>query len=122
MRLAQIMALIFISVVTVTGYRQYFVTWARNPNVPLVFSQNYVDIGNQINALSPEVQKYVVVEAIGFDTYGIPLQAQTVMFVTNSFVPNTAAQKNVKNIHYLLPTEVGQIPPGTPTNTIFYIN
>jgi hypothetical protein len=120
-RLTQVIAIIFMIIVAGGGYREYFIIWARNPNVPRVFAANYVDIGNQINALAPEVQKYVIVEATGMRTYGIPWQAQTVMFVTNSFVANTEAQKDVKNIHYLLPSETGQIPPGTPTNTIFYI-
>lgn len=115
-------AIIFLVAVAAYGYYDYFVTWAQNPNVPGAFTANYVTIGNEINALPPDVQKYVVVNAGGVVDYGIPVPATTVMYVTDSFVPNALAQKEVNNIHYLLPNEIGQIPPGTPSSTIFDID
>jgi len=117
-----ILAAIFLTTVATYGYYDYFITWAQNPNVPGAFSTNYVAIGNAINALPPATQKYVVVNAGGVVDYGIPVPATTVMYITNSFVPDAVTQKDVNNIHYLLPNEAGQIPAGTPSDTIFYVN
>ncbi len=116
------LAVIFLAATAVYGYYDYFVVWAKNPNVPGAFSANYVAIGDAINALPSPVQKYVVVNAGGVVDYGIPVPAVTVMYVTNSFDPNAIAQKDIGNIHYLLPDEIGTIPGGTPSDTIFYVN
>ena len=116
-----LIAACFLAEIGIYGYYDYFVTWAQNPNVPGAFSANYVAIGDAINALPPTLQKYVVVQAGGVIDYGIPVPAMTVMYVTDSFVPDAVAQKDVNNIHYLLPNEIDQIPPGTPADTIFYI-
>jgi 4-amino-4-deoxy-L-arabinose transferase-like glycosyltransferase len=118
---AMVLGWIFIIATVISGYRLYFITWAKNPNVPGAFSANYVVLGNEINALPASVQKYVVVQAGGVIDYGMPVPATTVMYVTNSFVPDAQAQKDVNNIHYLLPNEITQIPKGTPSSTIFYI-
>ena len=116
-----LIAACFLAEIGIYGYYDYFVTWAQNPNVPGAFSANYVAIGDAINALPPTLQTYVVVQAGGVIDYGIPVPAMTVMYVTDSFVPDAVAQKDVNNIHYLLPNEIDQIPPGTPADTIFYI-
>jgi 4-amino-4-deoxy-L-arabinose transferase-like glycosyltransferase len=115
-------AVIFLIAVAIYGYYDYFVTWAQNPNVPGAFNADYVAIGEQINALPPSMQKYVVVVASGVVDYGIPVPATTVMYITNSFVPNAEAQKDVNNIHYLLPNETSAIPAGTASDTIFYMD
>jgi hypothetical protein len=65
------------------------------------------------------IPKYVVVNASGVLVNGIPMPAQTTMFITNSFLPQNAEKKN---IHYLLPNETSSIPLKTPQNQIFYIN
>lgn len=120
--LVNVLGIIFLVAVGVYGYYDYFVVWAQNPNVPGAFSENYVTLGDQINALPPATQKYVVVNAGGVNDYGIPVPATTVMYITDSFVPDAVAQKEVRNIHYLLPSEIETIPANTPSNTIFYIN
>jgi 4-amino-4-deoxy-L-arabinose transferase-like glycosyltransferase len=120
--IANTIAVIFFVAVAVYGYYDYFVVWAQNPNVPGSFNADYVAIGDAINALPPSTQKYVVVVAGGVVDYGIPVPATTVMYITNSFVPNAAAQKDVNNIHYLLPDETSTIPAGAASGTIFYLN
>jgi len=114
---------LFIAVVVTGAYTQYFIAWAKNPNVALRFNADCVAIGNQINALPPTTQKYVVIYALegGVVDYGLPTPVAPVLYFTNSFVPDAAAQRVVKNIHYLLPSEAGQIPSGTPSSTIFEI-
>ena len=111
--------LLFIVIVGANAYISYFITWAKNPNVYWAFNENYVKIGNQINALSASTQKYVVVEAGGVLARGIPVPAETVMFVTNSFTTSTQI---ANHITYLLPDQTSAIPVGTPTDTIFYVN
>jgi 4-amino-4-deoxy-L-arabinose transferase-like glycosyltransferase len=115
------LATLFIAIVIAGAYTQYFISWAKNPNVPGSFNADYVAIGNEINALPSSTQKYVVIYASGVIDYGLPMPVEPVLYVTNSFVPDATAQKVVKNIHYLLPSEVGQIPAGTPSSTMFEI-
>ncbi len=90
------------------AYVAYFVTWGKNPNIAGAFNQNYVEIGSQLNALPKEMPKYVVVEAGGAIVHGIPMPAQTVMFLTNTF---DVEKREEKNIVYLLPDQLNQIDP-----------
>jgi hypothetical protein len=113
-------AVCFLGFLCAALYRQYFVIWARDPNVAAAFDAGYVAIGNRINALPKETEKYVVVTG-GILDYGIPSVAESVLYVTHSFVPDAAAQKHVGHIHYLLPNETGRIPSGTAPGAIFEI-
>jgi 4-amino-4-deoxy-L-arabinose transferase-like glycosyltransferase len=117
--LVNILAVIFLASVAVFAYVDYFVIWAQNPNVPGSFNANYVAIGNEINALPQSTQKYVVVNAGGVLARGIPVPAETVMFVTDSFTTSTQISNHIM---YLLPDQANQIPAGTPSSTIFYVN
>jgi 4-amino-4-deoxy-L-arabinose transferase-like glycosyltransferase len=119
MTLAKSLMVIFLVVVAGWGYYDYFVVWAQNPNVPGAFSANYVTIGQQINALPASTPKYVFVNAAGVLARGIPVPAETTMFVTHSFTTSDAA---AGNIHYLLPNQTSSIPAGTPSEDVFYIN
>ena len=76
------------------------------------FSANYVQIGRELNALPKELPKYVVVEAGGVDVRGIPMPAQTVMFITDTFTPE---KQKEKNIYYVLPEQASQIPENSYT-------
>jgi len=112
-------ATIFIVVVGINAYTSYFIVWAKNPNVYWAFNENYVETGNAMNALPQNTQKYVVVTAGGVPARGIPVPAETVMFVTNSFTTSTQISNHIT---YLLPDQTSTIPLGTPTDTIFYVN
>lgn len=114
-----IFAALFIAAAAAKCYTEYFVQWATHPDVRADFDADYVAVGDQINALPASEQKYVVVYARGVINYGLPMPVEPVLYVTHSFVPDAAAQKVVKNIHYLLPGEIDQIPPGTPRNCVF---
>lgn len=92
------------------GYKEYFRDWANNPNVQGAFNADYVKIGQELNSVPKETPKYVIVKAGGVLVNGIPMPAQTVMFITDTF---TAAKQKEKNIHYILPGE--KIPPGAYT-------
>jgi len=64
-----------------TQYYRYFVIWGKSSEVENAFSKNYVEIGNYLNSLSPEIQKYVIVNELGAPLYGISIPAQTPMFI-----------------------------------------
>jgi hypothetical protein len=102
-------AFIFLGFLAFEAYHTYFILWARNAKVPEAFNADYVAIGRELNALPAATPKYVVVDATGVIVRGIPMSAQTVMFITDAFEPEEQA---AKNIHYLLPTEEGSIPAG----------
>ena len=111
--------LFFVVIVGANAYISYFIVWAKNPNVYWAFNENYVEIGNQINALPVSTPKYVVVKPAASSRAAFRVPAETVMFVTDSFTTSTQL---AKHITYLLPNQTSTIPAGTPTSTIFYVN
>jgi len=106
---------LFILALIAEAYNAYFIRWARNPETQNAFAQNYVSIAKEINALPKEVPKYVVVEASGADVRGIPMPAQTVMFITDTFLADGQKQKNV---FYVLPDQKDKIPEGSIVFTL----
>jgi len=69
------------------GYHHYFVDWARSPSVEAAFTKRFVDIGNYLNLLPWETQKYVIVNEFGVPVpspVGIPMPAQTPMFIEST--------------------------------------
>lgn len=91
------------------AYFIYFVRWSKDPNTFGAFAQNYRDLGREIAGVPNDVPKYIIVNAGGTDVRGIPMPAQTVMFLTDSFTPK---KQREKNIHYVLPSNQAAIPPG----------
>ncbi len=77
-------------------YNRYFNVWAPSQITADAFAANYVDIANQINAQSISKKKYVVVDAsTSIEAYGLPISAETVMFLTNTVLPSTQRAKNL---------------------------
>ena len=77
----------------------------ENPEVENAFSLDYVKMGNYLNSLSPEIQKYVIVNRPGVPVPwpdGIPMPAQTIMFIENT--KYGSPQSN-----YLLPKDLDKI-------------
>ncbi|MEX1063770.1 MAG: glycosyltransferase family 39 protein [Candidatus Paceibacterota bacterium] len=94
-----IFALVVILIaITFTTYDKYFDRWAKNENVAGAFNQNYVDVGKEINDMPQNIKKYVLVNAPGVLVNGIPMPAQTVMFITDTYTPE---KQKAKNIFYL---------------------
>lgn len=77
-------AYLFLALIVRHEYNNYFNDWAQRPEVRDAFTTRYVDIGNLITALPDATKKYVVVNAGGVLVKGIPMPAQTVMFITHS--------------------------------------
>lgn len=98
-------SIIFLLMVMVVQFDKYFLKWAKRPEVKDAFSKNYVEIGNYLNSLSPEIQKYVVVNVSGVPVpypHGLPMSAQTVMFIERTKYGKTQSI-------YLLPKDLEEI-------------
>lgn len=106
---------IFLALLVVEAYHTYFILWAQNPNVPGAFNQDYVDIGHALEALPNSTPKYIIVKAGGVDVDGWPTATQTVMFLTDTWMP---AQQQAKNFHYIYPNQESEIPAGAYVTTI----
>lgn len=99
---AGLVVAIILVVSMVAEYDKYFFRWALNSNVPPAFAQNYVELGNRLNGLPRDVKKYVLVNMGGVLVNGIPMPAQTVMFITDTL---TSEKQKAKNIYYLTEDE-----------------
>ncbi len=115
-KLSKKMLLVFCSllfaILITEAYSSYFYSWGRNNEVKNAFSQNYVEIGRMLNGLPRELPKYVVVQEGGVPVRGLPMPTQTVMFITDTFLPKEQSQKN---IFYILPSQKEGLPPNAIT-------
>ncbi|MBI2037084.1 MAG: glycosyltransferase family 39 protein [Candidatus Liptonbacteria bacterium] len=108
----EIIAVLFLGTLFYEAYFSYFMAWGQNPNVQNAFAADYVEIGREMRALPDASPKTVVVKAGGVLVRGIPMPAQTVMFMTDSFLPE---EQKRKNIRYLTETEAQKLNPKEPT-------
>ena len=83
-------------------YDKYFNKWGQRPETQSAFSADFVELGRQINQMPRSTPKYIVVNAGGVLVDGIPIPAQTVMFITGTY---TAERQNEKKVFYILPGE-----------------
>mgnify|MGYP001564907156 CR=1 FL=1 len=93
--IAGLVIVIFLIASMVFEFDRYFFKWALNPNVPPAFSARYVEIGNYVEQLPRSIKKYVVVNVDGVLINNIPMSAQTVMYITDTYTPEKQAQKNI---------------------------
>ena len=97
--------LILLFLTAYVQFDKYFFRWAKKPEVKNAFAQNYVKIGNFLNLLPDDVQKYVIVNQGGVPVpfpNGIPMPAQTPMFIERiKFGQNRAI--------YILPNNLNKI-------------
>lgn len=110
--LLRVFVIIVLLLLPSEAYYTYFQRWSRDPNTFGAFTQNYTDLGREINGISRSIPKYIIVRAQGTDVRGIPMPAQTIMFVTDSFTPKKQLEKN---IFYILPGQEQSIPAGART-------
>jgi hypothetical protein len=80
---------------TLVEYDKYFNQWAKNPNVAVAFNQNYIALGNRLNTMPVKIKKYVLVNAGGVLVNNIPMPAQTVMFITDTYTPEKQLAKRI---------------------------
>lgn len=99
--------------IMINEYHLYFGVWAKNPDVAAAYSENYVALGNVLNDLPKNIKKYVVVNADGVLVNSIPMSAQTVMFITDTWTPE---KQKAKNIFYV------KTAPKHPDGVVFLLN
>jgi len=101
----ELMLLVFILMITIGihSYNLYFQKWAYNPNVYWAFSENYAEIGSYLNQAPQNLNKYVIINADGVEVRGVSMPSQTVMFITNTFLPEN---QQTKNIYYITRPEI----------------
>lgn len=100
-----ILLFVFFIAISATTFNQYFWVWAINPHTADAFSQKYADLGHYLKYSPQNIKKYVIINANGTDVRGIPMPSQTVMFLTDTFLP---AQQKEKNIFYILPQNLDE--------------
>ena len=106
-RWGAILFLVFLIIfVSVNAYDTYFKKFSGHAKTYFEFSTGLYRIGEYAASAPREINKYIVVNMDGVEVRGIPMPAQTVMFLTDSF--RIEAQKE-KNIFYLLPGDLGLI-------------
>ncbi len=98
---------IFLILLIAESYTAYFILWGKNYNTQGAFAADYAQIGRELRNLPKELPKYVIIEANGVDVRGIPMPAQTVMFLTDTFTPE---KQKEKNLFYVLPKDTNKIP------------
>jgi len=113
------LSLVFFGLLVIEAAATYFVRWGRNPNTPGAFSADYVELGKALNRLPRETIKYVVVGGGGVPVNGIPMPAQTVMYITDTY---SSERQRKKNIYYLPPEDESRIPIGSLKFRIFRLN
>ena len=90
---------VFLGSVGAYEFKRYFYDWGPRQEVRDEFNQNYVDIAKNLLALPTSRIKYVLVNRdTGVSVNGIPVTAQTIMYLTDTYTPE---KQRAKNIYYL---------------------
>lgn len=88
---------LLLGAIMLTEHRAYFSLWAMNSEVANAFDVESVALGKRLNAMPHEEIKYVPVKTGGVMVRGVPMSAQTVMFITDTW---TLEKQKAKNIYY----------------------
>lgn len=89
-----LVSIIVFVALAIEPYSTYFLKWGKNPNTPGAFAADYVSIGRELKSLPKEMPKCVLIKAGGVEVRGVPMPAQTVMFITDTFTPEKQSAKN----------------------------
>ncbi|MBP9822139.1 MAG: glycosyltransferase family 39 protein [Candidatus Pacebacteria bacterium] len=98
-------------------YNRYFNIFGPSEITAGAFTANYVEIANQINSTPIKKLKYVIIDAPAMNAYGLPVSAETVMFLTDTVTPATQKAKNL--IYLTADQAIGY--KFNPTATIWHI-
>lgn len=101
----QKICLSFIVIVTIAQGYKYFIKWGKNEETQGAFCKPLVEIGRYLNSLPPNIKTVVIVNRNGVPVpwpEGIPMPAQTVMFIENTKYQSIRSQ-------YLLPEKIDKI-------------
>ena len=97
--------LIFFLICAFLEFQKYFLVWAKKPEVKSEFTAEFVKMGNYLNSLPQDFEKYVIVNKNGVPISwagNLPMPAQTIMFLEIS------KYGKIKS-HYLLPENLEKI-------------
>ena len=112
--LLKIAIFLFLVALILFQYNKYFVKWANKKEVKDAFSQNYVKMGEYLVNLKKGLSKYVIVNVSGVPApypNGIPMPAQTIMFIENI---NPTKSKAI----YILPQDLDKIEIKKPAKVL----
>ena len=100
-----VLMLVFLLFVSISEFNKYFFVWAKRPEVKSEFTREYLEMGNYLNSLPEDYERYVIVNRSGIPvswTGGIPMPAQTIIFLEIS------KYGKIKS-NYLLPEDIEKI-------------
>jgi 4-amino-4-deoxy-L-arabinose transferase-like glycosyltransferase len=96
---------IFLFAAFLFDFNKYFFVWAKREEVKSEFTSEYLEMGNYLNSLPENFEKYVIVNRSGVPVSwanGIPMPAQSIMFLEIS------KYGEIKS-NYLLPENLEKI-------------
>ena len=88
--------------IPLTQFNEYFYKWGLAQETQDSFAANFVEVGNYLNSLPDNVNKYVIVNQDGVLVNGLPTPAQTVIFIERTKYAEPRAI-------YLKPDEIQKI-------------
>ncbi len=91
-RILIVLTAIFLVGVLSYETHRYFYRWADHPEVRNAFTAQYVEIGNYLNSLPDESDKYLVINEPGRPIHGISISAQTPMFIERTMYDRLRAK------------------------------
>jgi len=97
--------ILFLFAIFLFEFNKYFFVWAKREEVKSEFTSEYLEMGNYLNSLPEDFEKYVIANRSGVPVSwanGIPMSAQSIMFLEIS------KYKEIKS-NYLLPDNLNQI-------------
>jgi 4-amino-4-deoxy-L-arabinose transferase-like glycosyltransferase len=103
--LLKVFSFCFLIFVTIFEFQKYFFVFAKKPEVKSEFTKEYLEMGNYLNSLPEDFEKYVIVNRDGVPISwagNIPMPAQSIMFLEIS------KYGKIKS-NYLLPKDIEKI-------------
>jgi 4-amino-4-deoxy-L-arabinose transferase-like glycosyltransferase len=95
------------------AYRSYFGAWANDPRVAQRSDQSLLGIADRLNGMPRDRPNYVILTPDVLPDVatvrGLPLAAQTIMYLTDTA---SADRQREKNLHYLWPHQTNEIARG----------
>lgn len=102
----KILVMFLLLFIPISSYQHYFNLWANNPNTYGAFATDLSHIGQYLRDKPADVTSYVVVNLNGTEVRGIPMPAQPIMFITDTF---RASEQMRQHIFYLRTDQLDQI-------------
>lgn len=100
---AIVLLILTLTLIPLSAYYVYFSLWANNDATHRSFSTDVYRMGTHINGLGPETTKFIVTELPWPELRAVGTPAQTIMFLTDTFMENN---RRAKNIEYTANKEV----------------